>query len=218
MAKGRTDGKNQDGDQLRLELVGLQAGGERPKLVVQALDEKQRVLLAQQPGPDGVFKMPQEVLKRAARVVIGADDDAGGVKAEGAIGYRASEFAAQIRNGTLALAEGVWSRLLYRWVCVSGSVRVCRRRPRWFEQVFVAATEAVARASQPVARASHRWRSPAPGKPQACRSANGSRRRSTISSSSLSSAAIRCASARSRSTGAPAAAGRSSSTTCASTT
>jgi hypothetical protein len=156
MAKGRTNGKNQDGerDQFRLELVGLQAGGERPKLVVQALDEKQGVLLAQDVGPDGVFRMPQDVLKRAARVVIGADDDAGGVKAEGAIGYRASEFAAQIRNGTLALAEGVWSRLLYRWVCVSGSVRVCRHRPRWFEQLYVAATEAVTRVSQPMARAS----------------------------------------------------------------
>ena len=158
MAKGRTDSKDKDGerDQYRLELVGLQAGGERPKVVVQALDEKQGVLLGQHVGPDGVFRMPQDVLKRASRVVIGADDGAGGVKAEGAIGYRASEFAAQIRNGTLALAEGVWSRLLFHWVCVSGSVRVCRRRPRWFEQLYVAATEAVARASRPVAFAGSR--------------------------------------------------------------
>jgi hypothetical protein len=154
MAKGRTNGKNQDGErnQFRLELVGLQAGGERPKLVVQALDEKQGVLLAQHVGSDGAFKMPPEVLKRASRVIIGADDGAGGVKAGGAIRYRAREFAEQIRNDTLALAEGVWSRLLFHWVCVSGSVRVCRRRPWWFDQIYVAATKAVTQALQPMAR------------------------------------------------------------------
>lgn len=154
MAKGNTDNERPDRgrDHYRLELVGLQAGGERPKVVVQALDEKQGVLLAQAVGPDGMFKMPREVLKRASRVIIGADDGAGGVKAEGAVRYRAREFAEQIRNDTLALAEGVWSRLLFHWVCVSGSVQVCRRRPWWFDQIYVAATKAVTQALQPMAR------------------------------------------------------------------
>ena len=139
MAKSKSNGGERDRDQYQLELVGLQAGGERPAIVVQAVDAKGAVLHSQEVDATGAFKLPGDTLKRANRIVLGAPDGREGVAAEGAVIYRASEFAAQLKDNTLALAEGVWSRLHLHWTCVSGSVRVCRRRPWWFDSIITAA-------------------------------------------------------------------------------
>ncbi len=147
MADGKTKGAAGERGRYKLELVGLKAGGERPGVVVEVRDRKDAVIHAQEVGADGVFTIPPEALERAQRVVVGAADDKGGVEAEGALSYRAAEFAAQIQNGTLALAEAVWSRLLLRWMCVSGRVRLCRRRPWWFDNLVAAATLPLASSS-----------------------------------------------------------------------
>jgi len=144
-----TDSKPTGNDRstYQLELVGLPAGGERPKVVVQALDANLGVVFSDEVEPNGSFNLPPDVLKRANRVVLGAPDDKGGVHTDASVSYRANEFAAQINKGTLALAEGIWSRFRFHWACVSGSVQACRRRPWWFENIVVAATSLAGRAN-----------------------------------------------------------------------
>lgn len=132
-------GEGKDRNQYRLEMVGLAPEGERPSVVVQATDKKNAVLHSQEVGADGAFTIPPDVLKKAHRVVFGASDGKKGIQAETALSFRASEFTAQVRDGTLAIAEGIWSRFLFHWVCVSGTVRVCRRRPWWYDSLITAA-------------------------------------------------------------------------------
>jgi hypothetical protein len=149
MVERKTDSKRADDghDIYTLELVGISAADDKPTVVVQALDAKNAALHTQEVASDGRFTMPPDVLKRAHRVTIGAGDDKGGVRADASISYRADEFAAQIKGGTLALAEGIWSRFKFHWACVSGSVQACRRRPWWYDSLFSAATSPTLRAS-----------------------------------------------------------------------
>ncbi|NOT87475.1 MAG: hypothetical protein HOP03_04760 [Lysobacter sp.] len=147
MSKHITDSKH-EGDKpgtYKLELVGLTAAGERPDIAMQVLDNKNAVLLAQNIDDDGRFNIPTDVLDRAHRVVLGAPDDKTGIRADALITYRAGEFLAQIADGRLALAERIWSRLRFHWTCVSGSVRVCKRRRWWFESIVAAASPSLAR-------------------------------------------------------------------------
>jgi hypothetical protein len=138
----RNDSKHgHDGhDSYKLELVGLAADAERPKVVVQALDKGGGVVHTQVVSADGKFALPAAALKAAERVVLGAPDGKGGVRPDASVTYRASELAVQIKDGTLALAEGIWSVFRFHWVCVSGSVQVCWRRPWWFGSIISAAT------------------------------------------------------------------------------
>ena len=142
MGEPTTDSKpaGNERDLYKLELVGLTAVGDRPKVVVQAFDASNAVLHTQEVGSDGNFAVPADVLKRAHRVVLGAPNDKGGIQAEASVSYRGSEFKAQIKDGTLALAEGIWTGFIPNWVCVHGSVQACRRRPWWFDSIFTAAT------------------------------------------------------------------------------
>jgi hypothetical protein len=127
-------------DTYKLELVGLGAAGERPNVMVQAVDAADTAFYTQQVGSDGLFSLPADVLKQASRVLLGAADDKGNLRADTAIGFRAAEFTAQIQGSTLALAEGIWSRFHLNWLCVSGRVQACRRRPWWFDSLITAAT------------------------------------------------------------------------------
>ena len=132
MAKSSNQPESSDGSggRYRLELVGLTSLADRPGITVQAIDAKNDVLSSQRVDQDGNFTLPADVLRRAAHVVVGASDDKDGVKREGALRFSAEDFRAQTNTGVLALAEPVWSGWRYYWTCVSGSVRVCRRRPR----------------------------------------------------------------------------------------
>src|SRR5690606_24909967 len=91
-------------------------------------------------GTDGQFSIPPEVLKKAEVVAFGAPDKED-LAAEGAVRFPTREFVLSAESGTLALAEGIWSRFRFHWRCVSGSVRVCRRRPVWFEALLTAAVQ-----------------------------------------------------------------------------
>ncbi len=131
----------------RLELVGFRAGSERPDILVQAVDRKDKVLYSDKVKPDGAFTITADVLKKAHQVIIGARDDNDNnnvaLAANSSARFRASEFRALTVDGTIALAEGVWSRFLFNWNCVSGSVRVCRRRRWWFDKIIAAAAAPV---------------------------------------------------------------------------
>ena len=138
------NGGRNDSGPYRLELVGLDAASERPDLVVLAVDDARNVLHRQQVDADGSFDIPPDVLKRAHRVLIGVADGKEGVQMASAASFRGNEFARQITDGTLALAEGVWSGFKYYWVCVTGNVQACRRRPWWYDSIVTAATTATA--------------------------------------------------------------------------
>ncbi len=129
----------------RLELVGLTSPSDIPAMAVQALDAAGSTLFGQDIGDDGKFALSADILKRSHRIVLGASDGKGGVATEASLSYRAEEFAAQLRGNTLALAEGIWGGFRYHWVCVSGSVQACKRRPWWFDSIITSATTAVGR-------------------------------------------------------------------------
>lgn len=126
----------------RLEFVGLDAAGQKPRVAIAAVDAAGTRLHAQEADAEGGFTLPPDVLKRAHRVLLGEPDAKGGVLADTAISYRADDFAASAQRGVLPLAEGVWSVLRRHWVCVSGSVQACRRRPWWFDSIVSAAIQA----------------------------------------------------------------------------
>jgi hypothetical protein len=150
MAESKNAGKGDaERGKYRLELVGFQAGGQRPDMVVQAVDPKKGIVHSEKVAPDGSFSIPPDVLRTAEYVVVGAADEKGGVAADASARFRASEFASLARQGTVALAEGVWSKFLFHWECVSGSVRVCRRRPWWFDTLISAAVFPLSRLAAP---------------------------------------------------------------------
>ena len=139
MAEARMGkGGRETGDRYRLELAGFRPGDERPAIVVQALDRANAVTHSQEVGDDGSFTIPADILRKAHRVVIGAVGERGEML-EGASRFRATEFAGLAREGTVAIAEGIWSGWFFHWHCVSGSVRLCRRRPWWYEALIEAA-------------------------------------------------------------------------------
>ena len=118
MSERKPDLKNEgnERDFYRLELVGLIAPTDRPNMVVLAVDSSNAVLHTQEVGNDGKFTIPADLLKRAHRVILGASDGKGGIQTEASVSYRGNEFLAQIKDGTLALAEGIWSRFKFHWV------------------------------------------------------------------------------------------------------
>lgn len=141
---GRREGAS--GDTYRLELVGARAGEQRPPVVVQALDKNKAVIHSQPVRDDGSFSLPPDVLKKAHRIVVGAAGEKDAVL-EGAAYFRTEEFISAARRGEIAIAEGIWSNWFFFWRCVSGNVRVCRRRPWWFESLFEAAITPVFKAA-----------------------------------------------------------------------
>jgi hypothetical protein len=137
----QSEDSGRGGGRYRLELVGLTSVADRPDITIQAIDAKNETLSVQKVEQDGRFTLTGDVLRRAARVVVGASDGEDSVKREGAVSFSAEDFQAQTANGVLALAEPVWSGWRYYWTCVSGSVRVCRRRPRWFDDLIQASAK-----------------------------------------------------------------------------
>ena len=130
-----------DRDTYHLELVGLKPGDTRPDTVVQVLDRKHAVIHSTPVEADGAFRLPDDVLKNAARITLGAADDSGTIRRDTAVTFRTTDFTTALQGNTLALAEAVWVRWPLYWTCASGSVRVCRRRPWWYDSIFTAAVE-----------------------------------------------------------------------------
>ena len=145
MAEGKTKSRESGGGQFTLELVGFSAGDERPQIVVHVTDKKGAVVHSEKVAPDGTFRVPPDVLRNAQQISFAAADAEGTPIESTSVRYRASEFAEIAKDGRVALAEGIWSRLVFHFQCVSGSVKVCRRRPWWFDLVVA---EAVAPALQ----------------------------------------------------------------------
>jgi hypothetical protein len=134
-------------DVYHLELAGLAAGVERPNAIVQAVGKSRDVLATVEVGADGSFALAADVVAKADRIVIGPMGTDGAVAREAALTLRAREFSQFVHGGVLSVAEGIWVRWPGFRTCVSGSVRVCRRRPWWYDQIFTVATTVQPRVS-----------------------------------------------------------------------
>jgi hypothetical protein len=62
------------------------------------------------------------------------------VQASASVSYRASEFAAQLKDGTLALAEGTWSRFPLPVGLRQRQGAGVLARPWWYDSIITAAT------------------------------------------------------------------------------
>ena len=133
----KPEGNERDG--YKLELVGL-AADERPNMAVQVLDADNNVLHAQPVQADGSFAIPPTSSSARAASRSAPPTARAAFAATPRSATAPSEFAAQLKDGTLALAEGTWSRFRFQWVCVSGKVQACWRRPWWYDSVITAAT------------------------------------------------------------------------------
>ena len=138
MKGGRGGGASRD--VYHLELAGLATGVERPNAIVQAVGKGRDVLATVEVGGDGTFALAADVVAKADRIVIGPMGTDGAVAREAALTLRAREFSQFVHGGVLSVAEGIWVRWPGFRTCVSGSVRVCRRRPWWYDQIFTVAT------------------------------------------------------------------------------
>ncbi len=127
-------------DVYHLDLAGYAATDTRPEVAVQVLGARREVLLSVEVGSDGMFALPTEVLKKGERVVMGPVGDDGAVDRSVAFTIRAADFASFVNGNVVAIARGIWVKWPGFRVCVSGSVRVCRRRPWWYDAVITAAT------------------------------------------------------------------------------
>lgn len=126
---------------LQLNLVGLQAADERPSLVVTALDANAKTLHAAAVDDQGKFELPPAALAQAQRIVIGPRAEAGGtIDPATLLTYRPRQFEQLLKNGVLNLAPGLWERWRWHIRCVTGTVKVCRRRPWWYAELQQLAT------------------------------------------------------------------------------
>lgn len=109
----------------RLVLDGLEEGREQPRLSIYALDDAGALFETLDVAEDGSFPLSPELVKRAARALIGP----AGAKLE----ERRQLFAVgreELRGllesgGELAIAAGIWRKWLAIRRCVSGTVRRC---------------------------------------------------------------------------------------------
>lgn len=135
--------KSADGrSRYQLNLAGLKPDEERPKLVVTATDENRKTLQVSEVDEKGGFDLPEKILKAAHRITIGPKPDRDDAPpSEDAVRYRATDFARLIDAGSINISRRVWEKWFYFIRCVSGRVRLCRRRPWWYyELARVAAT------------------------------------------------------------------------------
>ena len=133
MAK-KTDKKNdKESGQMRLNFVGLTKDDERPEIVVKATDAKAQTIHVSNVDPKGNFDIPQSVLKKAHRIIIGTDvGDDKSPDSENVIKYRTAQFVEILDRGVINIAKPVWERWYFRLRCVTGKVRLCRRHPLWY--------------------------------------------------------------------------------------
>jgi len=136
--KKTTDGKSP----YRLTLAGVKPEDERPKIVVTATDKDRKTLHVAEVDDQGRFDLPEKVIKSAHRITIGPKADReDAAAAQDVLRYRPADFLKLTESGTINISRRLWEKWFYFIKCVSGRVRLCRRRPWWYyDLVRVAAT------------------------------------------------------------------------------
>lgn len=118
---------------LRINLEGFKADEERPKIAVTLADADGKTLHVAEVDSQGQVALPEATLKKAHRVIIGPGAQEGEAPdPETLVRYRARDFEKIVSEGVLNLARPIWERWFFFLRCVTGTVRLCRRRPWWF--------------------------------------------------------------------------------------
>jgi hypothetical protein len=129
MAESKGSGAgNTPSQRLRLNLVGLKQGDDRPQIVVKAVSSSGETLSISRVDAEGQFDLSPDVLKAAHRIIIGPDADT--VPEEHTLIYRPRQFAQMIaKDTTIAIGSFYWEDWFRFTTCVTGSVRHCYPNP-----------------------------------------------------------------------------------------
>src|SRR3990172_9960895 len=109
-----------------LRLVGLE-DQQAPEMAVYALDRGRGMIYRANVGKEGKFDLPDEVLKKAAYIVIGPDTDKfDELDKNTLMMYRARRFLQQMEiSPVVEIPRPAWPRWLFVTLCVNGSVSHC---------------------------------------------------------------------------------------------
>jgi hypothetical protein len=128
---------------VRLNLEDFKEGDERPNIAVTLVDTDGKPLHIAEVDNQGNVEVPEAALKKAHRVLIGPSvrDDAP-VDPETILRYRPVDLEKLIQAGVINLPRLVWEKWWLRLRCVTGTVRLCHRRPWWYHDLLRLATTA----------------------------------------------------------------------------
>ncbi len=121
----------------QLNLAGLKPGEERPRIVITATNRDLKPIHVSEVDERGSFDLPDKILQSAHRILIGPKtDQSQSVAAEDILRYRPADFQKLLELGTINISQSIWGKWLLFLRCTTGRVRLCRRRPWWFYELF----------------------------------------------------------------------------------
>ncbi|MEW8050853.1 MAG: hypothetical protein AB2792_10190 [Candidatus Thiodiazotropha sp.] len=132
--KGSGRGK---GVNSKLVLRGLDKGEESPQIEIRLIDREGNLIETIPIAEDGGFSLPSNTIEKAHRIRVGPATEAARGEAPSSVflNYRVDDFKAILERGVLDIGRSVWREWLFRYRCVSGSVRRCRPSPWWYRQL-----------------------------------------------------------------------------------
>ncbi|MGI8642067.1 MAG: hypothetical protein ACR2MG_19220 [Pyrinomonadaceae bacterium] len=132
----------------QLNLAGLKQGEKRPDIVITATDRDLKPIHVSEVDEQGSFDLPDRILKSAHRILIGPKtDQPQNVAAEDVLRYRPADFEKLLELGTVNISQRIWEKWFLLLRCTTGKVRLCRRRPWWYYELFKLAASPIQRAS-----------------------------------------------------------------------
>ena len=128
---------------IRINLEDFKEGDERPNIAVTLVDSDGKPVHIAEADNQGNVEVPEAALKKAQRVLIGPSlrDDAP-IDPETILRYRPVDLEKMIQAGVINLPRLVWEKWWLRLRCVTGTVRLCHRRPWWYHDLLRLATTA----------------------------------------------------------------------------
>lgn len=125
------------GPTLKLNFVGLKGDQEFPRVAVTAVSRDMKPLHVANVDDTGNFSLPNEVLKNAHRILIGPSEEAAEtIDQSTVVRYRPTQFGELTRRGALNIPARIWERWHFQILCVTGTVRLCRRPPWWYHEML----------------------------------------------------------------------------------
>lgn len=125
------------GSRYKLVLTGLKPGDERPNIIITATDRDLKPIHVSEVDEQGTFDLSSNVLNAAHRIIIGPkSDQPEALTGEDAVRYRAADLAKLLQAGQINISQRIWEKWILFIKCVSGSVRLCRRRPWWYYELY----------------------------------------------------------------------------------
>lgn len=132
MAK-KKDSKKSKGDnnqKYRVDFTAFSEQDERPKIAVYAIDRSAEMLNVSAVDKEGVFSMPDSVLKKAHKILIGPklekEDDITRISKSRISQFRTGHFRNLLEpEGIIRIPRQQWTRWITVTRCINGTVRRC---------------------------------------------------------------------------------------------